>query len=127
MTHLNTRTQHCGDAVQHVVGVPAFSVDLFEQVLSAENMRSAWQHEGPMAQFENLGIQLALSNDYQSPGLYELRLGWITSPLTEPPRAGPHGVVWGWRRKTSGYDLGISNSILRTFFKSTVNLACHKS
>jgi RNA-directed DNA polymerase len=42
MTHLNTRTQHCGDAVQHVVGVPAFSVDLFEQVLSAENMRSAW-------------------------------------------------------------------------------------
>lgn len=44
MTHLNTRTQPCGDAVQHVVGVPAFSADLFEHVLSAENMRSAWEH-----------------------------------------------------------------------------------
>ena len=44
MIHLNTRTQTSGDAIQHVIEEPAFSVNLFEQMLSEENMRKAWKH-----------------------------------------------------------------------------------
>ena len=44
MIHLDTRTQTSGDATQHVIEEPAFSVSLFEQMLSEENMRKAWKH-----------------------------------------------------------------------------------
>jgi len=44
MTRLNTQTPTGGDAVQHAVEVPAFSVNLFEHMMDAANMRSAWEH-----------------------------------------------------------------------------------
>ncbi len=43
MTDLNTRTPSGGDVTQRALMKPAFSEDLFEQVLQPENLQAAWK------------------------------------------------------------------------------------